>query len=338
MRKKSRIITVFILIIIIFFTNFYPLPVYVSRPGLAKVLDEFIEVENGYENDGEFMLTTIRIGKANVLTYLMTKVNKYYQIEPLSSFRLENETDEEYTVRQLYYMENSQENAIQVAFEKAGKGIDVQMNGIYILKVKDGGPADDILKPGDRITAIDGKTFDSANGFTDYIQSKQPGDKIEVTFHRNHEVLTKEIILDHIDEIDKPGIGISLVEDKDIKSDPKVEIDTDQIGGPSAGLMFSLEIYNQLVEEDISKGYIIAGTGTISPDGKVGPIGGIDQKVVAADKAGAEIFFAPNENGREGSNYEVAVKTAEDIGTDMIIVPVDHFDDAIEFLQTLEEK
>lgn len=338
MRRKGRLLLFSIILITVLFANFYPLPYYVSRPGLAKVLDEFIEVESGYENDGKFMLTTIRIGKANVLTYLMTKVNKYYQLEPLTAIRLENETDEEYTVRQLYYMENSQENAIQVAFEKADKEIEVHMNGIYILSVMEDSPADGILQPGDRITAIDGNSFDSAKGFTDYIQSKEAGDKIEVTIHRKEQVLTETITLQLLDEIGKTGIGISLVEDKEIKSDPKVNINTDEIGGPSAGLMFSLEIYNQLVEADISKGYIIAGTGTISPEGKVGPIGGIDQKVVAADKEGAEIFFAPNENGKKGSNYEVAVETAKDIGTDMIIVPVDDFDDAIEFLQSLEEK
>ena len=78
---------------------------------------------------------------------------------------------------------------------------------------------------------------------------------------------------------------------------PKVTVKTDEIGGPSAGFMFSLEIYNQLTEEDLTKGYQIAGTGTIDADGTVGPIGGIEQKIVAADKAGAEFFFAPNEKG-----------------------------------------
>lgn len=73
--------------------------------------------------------------------------------------------------------------------------------------------------------------------------------------------------------------------------DPTVKVKTDEIGGPSAGLMFSLEIYNQLTSEDLTKGYQIAGTGTIDEKGAVGPIGGIEQKIVAADKAGAEIFL-----------------------------------------------
>ncbi|HJV30720.1 MAG TPA: S16 family serine protease, partial [Bacillales bacterium] len=113
---------------------------------------------------------------------------------------------------------------------------------------------------------------------------------------------------------------------------------TDEIGGPSAGFMFSLEIYNQLTKEDLTKGYQIAGTGTIASDGKVGPIGGIEQKIIAADKAGAEIFFAPNEEGSKHSNYRDALKTAKDIGTKMKIVPIDTFDDAIKYLNTLHNK
>ena len=81
-------------------------------------------------------------------------------------------------------------------------------------------------------------------------------------------------------------------------------MNTEEIGGPSAGFMFSLEIYNQLTKEDLTKGYEIAGTGTISPDGTVGRIGGIEQKIIAADKAGADIFLAPNENGEKDSNYQ----------------------------------
>lgn len=305
---------------------------------MAQVLDEVIEVDGGYDKDGEFMLTTIRMGKANVLSYFMTKFNKYYVLEPITAVRLEDESEEEYHVRQLYYMENSQENALQVAFEWAGEDIEVDMQGIYVLSVMEDGPADGLLRPGDRIIEIDKKSFDSSKGYTDYIQNKKVGDKIEVTLIRNEKKLTKTIVLAEIEQLGKPGIGISLVEDKIVVTNPEVEINTDKIGGPSAGLMFSLEIYNQLVAEDVTKGYSIAGTGTISPDGTVGPIGGIEQKVVAADKAGADVFFAPYEDGKKNSNYENALKTAKDIQTKMEIVPVDTFSDALKYLNTLEEK
>jgi PDZ domain-containing protein len=102
--------------------------------------------------------------------------------------------------------------------------------------------------------------------------------------------------------------------------------------------MFSLEIYNQLTKGDLTSGYDIAGTGTMSDDGTVGPIGGIQQKIVAADKSGAEIFFAPNENGAAGSNYEDALIAAKDIDTDMKIVPVDNFEDAVAYLTKLNGK
>ncbi len=102
--------------------------------------------------------------------------------------------------------------------------------------------------------------------------------------------------------------------------------------------MFSLEIYNQLTKEDMTNGYQIAGTGTIDPDGKVGPIGGIEQKIVAADKAGAEIFLAPNENGRKNSNYKAALKTARDIHSNMKIIPIDTFNEAVSYLRKLPQK
>lgn len=100
--------------------------------------------------------------------------------------------------------------------------------------------------------------------------------------------------------------------------------------------MFSLEIYNQLVKEDMTKGHRVAGTGTINDKGEVGPIGGISQKIVAADKEEAEIFFAPNEKGAAGSNYREAVKTAKKIDSDMKIVPVDSFSDAVTYLEKLK--
>lgn len=338
MIRKTKVTILFVFIFIIISLNFYKLPYYVTRPGTAQVLDEIIEVEDGTDEKGDFMLTTVRMGEANVFSYLMTKMNKYYTLEPIEDVRLENETDEEYQVRQLYYMENSQENALQVAFQKAGKDIDITLNGIYILGVEDNTPADGILKPGDRIIAIDEKKFDSITEFTNYIRGKKVGDKILVTFLRDKIKLEKKISIAKLKETNKPGIGITLVEDKEVRTNPKVKINTDQIGGPSAGLMFSLEIYNQLVKEDITKGYRIAGTGTISSDGTVGPIGGIEQKIIAADREGAEIFFAPNENGKKDSNYVMAKKTAQDINSKMKIVPVDTFDNALNYLKKLKSK
>ena len=111
--------------------------------------------------------------------------------------------------------------------------------------------------------------------------------------------------------------------------------------------MFTLEILNQLLPEDISKGYNIAGTGEMRPDGTVGRIGGIDLKVIAADRKGIEIMFAPDDeidpaifanNPGLKSNYEEALKSAKKIGTTMKIVPVKTIDDALAYLDTIRTK
>ena len=121
-----------------------------------------------------------------------------------------------------------------------------------------------------------------------------------------------------------------------------VTFDTSGVGGPSAGLMFTLDIYDQVNNEDLRKGRKIAGTGTIESDGSVGEIGGAALKVVAAAKAGADIFFVPKNPVDEETlkkdpdaktNYEEAVAAAKDLDTDMKIVPVTTVQEAIDYLR-----
>jgi Lon-like protease len=343
--QKSWIRTLIIITILIAGSSFYYLPYYVTKPGSAKDLDPIIEVENGYEDEGRLMLTTVRMGKANIYAYLIASLRKYEHIYPVEEIRSSEETDEEYNVRQLHLMESSKLNAIEVAFQHAEKPYSFQYNGVYVLNVYEGMPAAEVLKPGDMISAIDGKEFNSSQEFIDYINGKTVDESVEVTFTRGDEVQEKEIGLAEFSASKgKKGLGIGLVDDKEIITTPKVTMNTEKIGGPSAGLMFSLQIYNELVERDITHGMEIAGTGTISSNGTVGRIGGIEQKVIAADKAGAEIFFAPMDMIPESikksnpdlkPNYEEASKTAEEIGTNMKVVPVKTFEDALNYLDSL---
>ena len=96
------------------------------------------------------------------------------------------------------------------------------------------------------------------------------------------------------------------------------------VGGPSAGMMFSLAVIDKLTEDDLTEGHFVAGTGTISEDGTVGPIGGIEHKVEASQEAGAELFLAP------AANCEAA--TSRDHG-DMVIASVETLDDAIHAIE-----
>ena len=125
-------------------------------------------------------------------------------------------------------------------------------------------------------------------------------------------------------------IGVSLLTTYDYEVDPEVNITSKASeAGSSGGLMMSLTIYNQLVEEDITKGKKIVGTGTIDIDGNVGEIGGVKYKLIGAVKNDADIFMCPIEN------YEEAKKVAEEKDYDITIIAVHTFQEAIEKLEEL---
>ncbi|SFB18706.1 PDZ domain-containing protein [Lentibacillus halodurans] len=334
---KKHIIYLILVIGIAFFISAYKLPYYIYKPGGADALNPIVEVEDGYQSEGDMHLVTVRGGQATPVQYLWAQVMPNQEVLPLQEVRPEGVSEDEYFHAQLQMMESSQEASTVVAYEAADEDITIEYNGVYVVSVVEEMPADDILKTGDRITGIDGNTIDESNDLIEYVENKQPGDTITVQVVRDEDQLEKEITLERFPDMDnKVGIGIQLVTDRSVEVDPEVDFSSGSIGGPSAGLMFSLEIYDQLTEEDLTKGYQIAGTGEVDYQGNVRRIGGVDKKVIAADREGCDIFFAANDNGADDSNYEVALKAAEEMDTDMKIVPVDTFDDALNYLQNLE--
>jgi PDZ domain-containing protein len=335
MGKQKKVLFLFLLIFLVI--ALFPMPYYVSTPGMAKELSAIIEVDGGHnEEAGSFMLTTIRIGKANIVQLAWAKISEYRHIFSEEDLRPNGESDEEYHERQLHMMDSSKDSAAFVAYKFAGKKAEIKANGVYVLNVLKGMPAEKAIHPGDRIFKVDNLSVETAETLIEYVSNKQEGDVVEIVLERKGEELSVPIPLKSFPgNEEQVGVGIQLVTDRNVLVEPEVLIKTDEIGGPSAGLMFSLEIYNQLIEGDLTKGYNIAGTGTVNYEGKVGPIGGIKQKVVAADRAGADFFLAPNENGRPESNYELALEAATDIGTSMTIVAINTFEEAVEFLNGL---
>ncbi|MFS0560922.1 SepM family pheromone-processing serine protease [Terribacillus sp. 179-K 1B1 HS] len=338
-QNKRYILFVILLLLIVFcFSGVYRMPYYVYKPGAADALDPIVSVDGSEKSEGDMHLVTVRGGQATPFQYVMAKILPYHQIEKLEDVIPEGISEEEYTQAQLMQMESSQEASTVVAYEAAGADLQIDYKGVYVVSVVKDLPADGQLKQGDLITAVDGHEVKEAIDLTDYVTSKKIGDTITLQIERDDEQLEKKLKLKALPDTQIPGIGITLVTDRDVTEDPKVTFSSGQIGGPSAGLMFSLEIYDQLEEEDLTKGYQICGTGEVDYEGNVGRIGGIDKKVVAADKEGCDIFFAPNEQGAADSNYEVAKQTAEDIGTDMKIIPVDTFEDAKNYLEQMPAK
>ena len=348
MKNKARIAIIAVLLVVMGL-SFYQLDYYVMKPGGTYNVHDFISIQNGDEDDeGTFHLTTVAMGQATPITYMLAKIRDYYEIVKISDVRQEEEDEEEYNIRQLKYMTDSQFNATYVAFNRAGLDYSVTYKGLYVLNVLSGGAADGELKPGDEIVEAEGKRIENLTMFKEIITPKTKGETITLVIKRDDKLIDKTLTIKDIPGSDgRVGIGISYSESKSIKTDPKVTVKTEDIGGPSAGLMFTLEMLNQLLDEDLTKGYNIAGTGEMLEDGTVGRIGGIEKKIVTADKKGMEIFFAPDDeitkemleyNPSIQSNYEVAKQTAEDIRSDMIIVPVKTVDDALDFLKQLTPK
>ena len=346
---KKHYISLLIVFVIAIALNFYPIEKYVMRPGNAYNVEDFITVKNGDEDDkGSFSLMTVSVAKATPATYLLAQFNKYHDILEVDAVRQQGEDENEYRVRQLKLMSDSQFNALYVAFTKADLPYTVSYRGVYVLNVLENAAADGVLQAGDVVTELDGQIISRQTELVNLLNEKNKDDKVELVIERDNELITKNVTLKEIPNTQgRIGLGITFAESKTIRTDPDVSADTEKIGGPSAGLMFTLEILNQLLDEDISKGYTIAGTGEMNEDGTVGRIGGVEKKVVAADKAGMEIFFVPDDEITEQmkvnnpnivSNYEAAAKTAKEIGTTMKIVPVKTIDDALNYLSTLQEK
>lgn len=337
--SKRRLIYLIIIVVAVYFLAAFKLPYYIYKPGMADPLNPVVTVEGAYESTGDMHLVTVSGGQATPIQYFWAKVLSHHEILPLEKVRPKGISEEEYMHAQLQMMESSQEASTVVAYQAAGADIDIHYDGIFVAGVVEDMPADGVLEMGDHIKRVDGEKVGRAEELTSYVKGKKAGDVIKLDIERDNKQLKKEVTLEKFPEQgDKVGVGIQLITDRTVQVDPKVHFSSGNIGGPSAGLMFSLEIYDQLTEGDLTSGYEIAGTGEVDYDGNVIRIGGIDKKVVAADKEGIDIFFAPNENGAEDSNYQIAKATAEEIGSDMKVVPVDTFDEALEYLQKLESE
>ena len=348
MKKKISLYVLFLSMIA--FLSLYRIDAYIMKPGSAYDVSKFVTVADGDTDDeGSLSLMTVAMQQATPVTYLWAKTQKYQKLMDINQVRNPLEDNEEYTVRQLKLMSDSQFNAKYVAFNRADLDVNVKFEGVFVLNVLDGGASDGILKAGDEIVEVDGQKIENQEMLVELLKVKRIDDEVNIQFLRNKKLKEEKITLKEIPgtEEKRAGLGITYAESKTIETTPEVSMKTEDIGGPSAGLMFTLEILNQLLPEDLTKGYKIAGTGEMYMDGKVGRIGGIDYKVIAADRDGMEIFFAADDEISPElkakypdleSNYATAVKTAEDIGTKMKIVPVKNIDDAINYLEQLEPK
>ena len=189
-------------------------------------------------------------------------------------------------------MAGSQSVATATALRALGRTVD---ETVVIAQVPDGSPSAGVFRSGDVLVTVDGDPASSSDAVRAAVQRHEPGDSFPVVVRRNGKEQTLTARTAGSQGRTVMGVGLRL--DYDLPVD--VTLRTGNVGGPSAGLMFSLAIYDALTPGELTGGRNIAGTGTMDDDGTVGPIGGIRQKLIGARRAGADYFLAPAENCAE---------------------------------------
>jgi Lon-like protease len=339
-KKITVIVIVAILCIGIGVYLLLPIPYYVMQPGLALDVKPFVQVGNEEPQEkGSFLLTTISLKEGAMFDYIATKLSQEMELVPRTQILAPDETDEEYQRRQMENMMQSQNYALIAAFRQAQKPVTVQTLGVEVFQILPN--ASKALQINDLIQAIDHIPTPSSTKLITYLQSKKPGDVVTVQLLRANQQMEKEVTLIGLPEESsaapkRAGLGVIPLTRMSVKTTPPAKIEAGDIGGPSAGLMFSLEVFNRLTSEDLTRGLTIAGTGTIDEQGKVGQIGGIQYKIMAAHAKQAQIFFCPKDMDPDDENEKVAKATVQKINTPLKVVPVSTLDEAVQYLRNLK--
>jgi PDZ domain-containing protein len=215
-------------------------------------------------------------------------------------------------------METAQDDAVVAALRADGRPV-TEMPAIYSVTV--GGPAHKLLIPGDLVVSVDGVPTPD----TEAVANQSVGEKVRFVVIRNK--VQTDVTVTTVEsnvQSDVPVVGITLA--TGYRYDPDISFDLgQQIGGPSAGLVFALAIYDKITNGPLLAGRHLAGTGKITPNGDVEAIGGIQEKIAAAEKAGAVAFFVPAANCRDLAG----------VGTNLALIKVATLGDAIKAVQTL---
>ena len=282
------------------------LPYAVMTPGpimntLGDVRDgnPLIEVDGAqtYPTEGQLNFTTVRVGggpgnETSVWDYVAARLSGDATILPVDQVFPRGATRTEIREENQAEMEGSQQGAAAVALRALGYAV---TETVSVAGTAEESTFSSSLEQGDVVTAVNGIATDSADAVRAEVAKVPVGGDISVTVERDGE---EQVVAGRTIEAEgRSVLGIFL--SRAFTSDVEVTITAGDVGGPSAGMMFALGIYDVLTEGPLTGGADISGTGTITPDGEVGPIGGIRQKVIGADEGGSGWFLAPRDNCAE---------------------------------------
>ena len=301
-RTKAGLLAVCLLAALWGVAVFTALPYVTYSPGptvdLLSTTDgkEKIQVtgHKAYYDDGQLRLTTVYVDdpqeSVNLLELMRTYVDPDSAVYPRSAVYAPDETDETNQRESTVQMVSSQDSAVATALTELGYDI---TTAVEVLNVGGGLPADGKLEVRDVLVKIGDTVITDAQDVVDAVDAAPVGEPLDFVVRRDGARKRVAVTPREIDG-DK-RVGITPGPGYTFPFDVTVDIG-DGIGGPSAGLMMSLAVYDTLTPGSLTSGHTIAGTGTVTQDGKVGPIGGIQQKIAASREAGVELFLVPADN------------------------------------------
>tara|TARA_Y100000591_G_scaffold176687_1_gene152591 strand:+ start:380 stop:1402 length:1023 start_codon:yes stop_codon:yes gene_type:complete len=316
------------LIFLIFASSsaFIPTDYYFMSPGPPYQWEiEYDEVEN-YLSEGNLFQLTVRRDEANALIYLWSIFHDSYDLYPREVILPDGVSPQELSEISIQNMRTSENVAIAVALKNLGYEIETKGEGVSVVGLLDDSPVKEKLRKGDLLNSINNIQIFSVTEFISTLRTYSIGETVSIGLLREVDGVKEQLyiettLIEHVEYDGEPMVGFLATTVNERFDFPfEIDIKTGNVGGPSAGLMMALNVYNNLIPEDITNSMIIAGTGTIEIDGSVGPVGGIKQKIIAAKRAGSELILVPVANFEEAKAFETD-KTA--------IVAVDSFVQAL---------
>lgn len=301
-------------------------------PGPTRNVDEVIEVTgtDTYGSDGEFMLTTVLVdNRLTVREYLDGLISADIDLLRRDELYPPGRSPEDARFENEILMSDSELEAKIAALSELDIPLTGLDDGAEVVTVLDDGPAAETdLVAGDVVVAVSGEPVDDVERAVAELGRYAPGDTVTLRVATGGDERDVEVELgDNPEEPGRPYVGVLLRNYQELPID--VAIDAGAIGGPSAGLVFSLGIVDTATPEDLTGGRSIAATGTITASGQVGPIGGIVQKIVGAVESDqpAEVFLVPS------GNWEQAQTAAP--SAPVTLVEVATLDEAVHALEEL---
>ena len=320
----------FIIFLIIFYIVMsFPLNYYITIGGGASDVSTRINVQNKNKSKGSFNISYVTQLEGTTLTYLVSYLIPSWERESADNYKYnKNESIEDIDFRGDLDLKVANENAKYNAYTLANKNIKEASSKLYVIAVTDEYKTP--LKVQDEILSIDDYHYEKVTDYINYLQTKQKKDMVNVKVLRNKKEKVLNCQLHQVEGKLILGVGLEYLHE--YKTDPDVKITFKKSeSGPSGGLITTLEIYNQLTKKDLTKGYKIAGTGTIEADGTIGEIGGVEHKILGAEHAKADIFLVP-----DGENYQDALKYKQKKKLKIKLIKVKTIDDAIKKLKELK--